>query len=821
MLNILPSYSYWLLKLLGQGIGPMPEQYPDNALASGNGFSIVFFLLFLLFSILGVGVYLYVDKLKKEDRELKTKSGALLEVRVPSTNEWETGVAERMFANLYGIGGIGKGLSKYVTVRNCISFEIVGLPGEIRFYIYTPKKFIDLVEKQVLGAYQDADISVVEEYNIFAKDCKVAYASLELTDAEYYPLKTAEDFKGDPLANILSVVSKMGTNEGMVVQIVVAPAGSDWQKRGSKFVRSVEANNADPEKKKIKVSQEQLQGISKKTSKIGFLTSIRIVASAPEKEIAEMHVENAVGAFEQFSNPGINDFKKKDVSKSSQEEFMMNVIYRRMPLRVKTVLNVEELATMYHFPSKEIRLPYIHWLLSKVAPVSNAVSQDTASKDTIWIGENVYRSNRRKVCFERDDRRRHTYVLGQTGSGKSRLMLRMIIQDIYNGDGACFIDPHGETAELILDRIPPERAEDVIYFNMGDDERPFGLNILEFYDEQHKHRIVNSFIDMLIKMFDPNNQGFVGAVYQQSVRNAMLTAMSKPGSTLIEVVRMLTDEKWVMEEWLPYIKDDLVRRYWTDQVAKTDQKTKSESLGYFVSKFDKFVTNLSIRNVLGQSKSSFDLRKIMDEGKILIVNLSKGRIGDENMRLMGLLLIQKILAAALSRGDIAESQRKDFFLYVDEFQNFTTDEFQTILSEARKYRLNLTVGNQYIGQMTEEIKNAVFGNVGTLLIGRTGVDDAQFLGHHFEPTFDANDIVGQPNFNFYVKLLCHGEYYSPFSMETAEYPFDPKGSFSMAQYPKLRPIIENMSRMRYGRDVNIVSEEISRRGDFKRSDGDE
>lgn len=814
--EILPNYSELFLKLLLQGIGPSP--FPDDSVATGGGVSFVgiaFFFFFLLLCALAVGAYFYAQSLKKEDRDSKTKSGVLLEVRVPSTNEWEIGVAERMFSNLYGIGGLGKGLKKYVTVNNCISFEIVGLPGEIRFYVYTPKKFVDLVEKQILGAYQDADISVVKEYNIFAENCEVAYTSLELTDAEYYPLKVAQDFEGDPLGNVLSAVGKMGENEGMLIQVVVAPAGSDWQKRGSKFVSNVEANNADPEKKKMKVSQEQLQAIGKKTSKIGFYTSIRIVASAPEKEIAEMHVDNVVGAFEQFSNPGINDFKKKDAGKFSQEEFMHDVLYRRMPLKTKTVLNIEELAAIYHFPSKQITLPYINWLRSKVAPVSNWVSQDVASKDTIWIGENVYRGSRRKICFQRDDRRRHTYVLGQTGSGKSRLMLRMMVQDIYNGDGCCFIDPHGETVELLLERIPPERAEDVIYFNLGDFERPFGFNFLEFYNEQHKHIIVNSFIDMLIAMFDPHNQGYVGANYQQAVRNAMLTAMSKEGSTLIEVVRMLTDEKWVMEEWLPYVKDDVVRRYWTDQVAKTDQKTKSETMGYFVSKFDKFVTNLTIRNVLGQSKSSFDPRKIMDEGKILLVNLSKGAIGDENMRLMGLLLIQKILGAALSRADIPESERKDFFLYVDEFQNFTTKEFQTILSEARKYKLSLTVGNQYITQMTDEIKDAIFGNVGTLIIGRTGSDDAQFLESQFEPTFSAHDIVGLPNHTFYVKLLCGGEYPSPFSMEAAVYPFWPTSQFKMAEFPKLKPIIKNMSRMKYGKDADIVAEEIVQRGDFR------
>ncbi len=264
--EILPNYSELFLKLLIQGIGPSP--FPDDSVPTSTGIPfglIALIFLFLLVCALAVGAYFYAQFLKKEDRDTKTKSGVLLEVRVPSTNEWEIGIAERMFSNLYGIGGLGKGLKKYVTVNNCVSFEIVGLPGEIRFYVYTPKKFVDLVEKQILGAYQDADISVVKEYNIFAENCKVAYTSLELTDAEYYPLKMAEDFEGDPLGNLLSAVGKMGENEGMLIQVVVAPAGSDWQKRGSKFVRSVEANNADPEKKKMQVSQEQLQAIGKKT----------------------------------------------------------------------------------------------------------------------------------------------------------------------------------------------------------------------------------------------------------------------------------------------------------------------------------------------------------------------------------------------------------------------------------------------------------------------------------------------------------------------------------------------------------------------------
>ncbi len=773
-------------------------------------------IFFLIFSFV-LGIYVFVIYLKKRDREEKTKEGVVLEVKVPSVNEWEIGVAERMFANLHSISGLGKGVGKYLTVNNSVSFEIVGLPGEVRFFVYTPKKYVSLVEEQILGAYQDANIDVVEEYNIFADNCSVAFTTLELSSAEYYSIKVAEDFEGDPLGGVLSAFSKIGEKEGLLLQVVVSPADDGWKKKGEKFVNSVESNNQDPEKKKINVPQEKLQSISKKTSKVGFNTSIRVVSSAPTKEVAHMHLENVVGAFEQFSNPGLNSFKKKEVPKYLEEEFMYNVVYRRMPLKCKTVLNVEELAAVFHFPNKDIRVPNINWLLAKDAPVANWVSSEVNSKDTIWVGDNIFRGSRRKVCFKKEDRLRHTYILGQTGTGKSWLEARMVVQDIYNGDGVALIDPHGSLAEQVLESIPPERSEDVIYFNVADEKRPFGLNILDFYSEQHKHMIVNSFIDLLIAMFDPHNQGYVGANYQQSIRNAMLTAMSRKGSTLIEVVRMLTDERWVMEEWLQYVEDPLVKRYWTDQVAKTDQKLKSEQMGYFVSKFDKFVTNLTMRNILGQSESSFDCRKVMDEGKILIVNLSKGMIGDENMRLIGLLLVQKFVAAALSRQDIPEDERRPFFLYVDEFQNFTTNEFQSILSEARKYKLGLTVANQYIAQMPEEMRNAIFGNVGSLFIGRTGAEDAEYLAQQFEPVFNSTDIVNQSNIHYYVKLLCDGKYPPPFSLDPSFHPFG-GSEFVLPAYPDLAKTIKEMSSSRYGRDVNVVKEEIDRRSNLSPSD---
>jgi len=808
-----------------QLIGPVPKEVPEIETGSNVEYPkdtyndlynqptrsipygwIIFFILLIGSLVAG---FLYIQKkLKKKDRDEKAMDGVLMEVRVPRNNEVELGVAEKMFANLYGIGGKGEGLAEKFSVNNSVSFEVVGLPGEIRFFVHCPRKLADLVEKQILGSYQDADVAIVKQYNIFAPKSEIAYAKLGLDEDSYCPIRVAENFTGDPMANVLSTLSKMSEDEGALVQIVVTPTDSSWQKNGEKFVQKVESNNADPEKKRINVSQEKLQAISKKVSKPGLMAEIRIVTSAPDEAIAKMHLDNIIGAFDQYSNPGINKLKKKKIPKNAEKKFIYDVIYRRTPEDEKTVLNLEELAALYHFPNKDISTPNINWLLSKELIASNEISSDINSKDTIWIGNNYFRGKKKAICFRRDDRRRHSYILGQTGTGKSWLMVRMILQDIHNGDGVCFIDPHGQAAEMILERIPADRAEEVIYFDAGDFERPFGINIMEYYNEQHKHQIVNSFIALLIRLFDPHNQGYAGPAFQQAVRNSMLTAMSKKDSTLIEVVRILQDEDWVMSHWLPLIQDELVRRYWTDQVAKTDKKTKSEALTYFISKFDKFTTNLAIRNIIGQSQSSFDFREVMDSGKILIVNLSKGRLGEENMSFLGLLLVQKMLAAALSREDIDEKERKDFFFYADEFQNFATEEFNSILSEARKYRLNLTLAHQYIGQLPEDIKNAVFGNVGSLFIFRCSAEDAEFLETQFESYISSMDIVNQGMGHAYTKLLNNGIYPSPFSLNTLYGPQYPESGFDLPVNKEVANIVKEISRRKYGRDLNVVNDDI-------------
>lgn len=794
-------------------VTPISNTSSNSSTIDFGLFSFLFF--FLLIIIVGIAgfTYWYSRERKKEDYKKKSKDGVFLLVRVPRGNDYEIGLAEKMFSNLHSIGTEKKGWKGWFSSAYSISFEIVAIPGEISFYIYTPKKLKNLIEQQVIGSYQSVDIREVEEVSIFHEDGFVGATELTLSEKTFYPIKTYESFKGDPLANILSVMEKLGHNEGCMVQVVIGAASSKWQKDGRKFLNSVESNNSDPEKKRIQLSSEQSQGISSKISKNGFHTSIRLIACSSKQEYADMLVDNMVSAFDQFSNPGVNEFKKVDDKKLWKDDFIDAVIYRRLKMnRSKTsILNVQELSTIMHMPNKETIIPNINWLLARDLPAASWISSDTESKDTIWIGDNVYRGTRKRICFQREDRRRHCFILGQTGSGKSMLMLRMLYQDIMNGDGVCYIDPHGTDAQKLLGAIPPERVEDVIYFNAADFERPIGFNIIEFENEQDKHMIINRFLDLLKKLYDPHNQGIVGPILERAFRNAMLTGMSEKGTTLVEILRIMTDEDWVKSKWLPLIEDDLVRRYWTDQIAKTSDYHKSETLGYLSSKFDRFVTNLALRHIIGQAYSSFNIRKSMDEGKIIIVNLAKGLVGEMNAQFLGILLIPKILSAALSREDIPESQRRDFFLYVDEFQNFATPEFVSILSEARKYRLNLTLGTQFIAQIQEDIRNAVFGNVGSMLIARTGPDDSKLLESHFAPTLTATDLSNQPNIHYYAKMLTGGRHPDAFSLNTGFGPKFPEVGFDLPYNQEIADLVVQISRLRYGRDVNLVRAEIDSR----------
>ena len=768
---------------------------------TGLGLSI---LLVITAAVFG---YIFVIWFRNRNRRRESLDSTLLQVTLPRDNEIKIDAAEQFFSSFAGLRKGGK--LSFLKIQPHLTFEIVGLPQDIRFYVNTPNKYKDMVEKQINGSYPDAEIKIVEEnqaregyvigneYNIFSKEGKVAFTSLKLKSSNYLPIKAYKDLPVDPMSSITSVLAKMTEGEGAAIQFLVIPADSGWKNQGRRYVSKIKKAEANPETAKYSADPKELEAIENKISKAGFNVVVRIIVSSSTSEAAEAHLNNMVSAFEQFK--GANSFTKN--KHRLKGLFVDDFVYRYQPMWDQTsVLSSDELATVFHFPNKSVTTPHIFWLNSKRAPAPSQIPTEG-----LYLGKSTYRGLSKPVYMGLDDRRRHMYVVGKTGVGKSEFLKDMILQDIKEGKGVCFIDPH-DTIDKLLPLIPPERAEDVILFDPSDIDRPMGLNMLEAQTEEQKHYVVSSIVGLMYKLYDPNKTGIIGPRFEHAIRNAMLTVMSEPGNTFVEVVRVLTDSAFV-EELLPKVQDPIVRRYWTDQIAQTSDFHKSEVLDYIVSKFGRFVTNRMMRNIIGQSKSAFNFREVMDQGKILLVSLSKGKIGEENSSFLGLILVPKILVAAMSRQDIPEEQRRDFFLYVDEFQNFATPDFAQILSEARKYRLNLIVANQFIGQMDEEVKNAIFGNVGTLVSFRVGVTDANYLQHEFQPVFTEQDLINVDRFNAYIKTQVNGEPVLPFSMDLTRDMSQERAQ----ENPRVAELIKELSRLKYGIDFSTVDYEIAQR----------
>ena len=732
--------------------------------------------------------------IRNKDREERSLDFVLLSVAVPRDNEIKIDAAEQMFASLYSI--YKGGSFSFLKPQDHFSFEIVALPEQIKFYVSCPRSLQDLVEKQIHGAYPGAEVAQVEEYNIFSEDGKLAYGALALKSSNYYPIKTYKELATDPLASITSALAKMRPGEGAAIQIMAIPAGGKWKAAGKRYVSKTKQEELKGEGKHVP-DPKKMEAIENNISKPGFEVIVRIVVSAKTDQDAKIHLDNIKSTFAQFSSE-YNGFTSAAIR--FKKQFLVDFVYRYQPLFGKlSILNSEELASVFHLPNKTVETPGIFWVNAKRAP---APAQIPSSG--LHLGKSVYRGTTKEVYISEDDRRRHFYIIGKTGTGKTELLKYLVMQDIHAGNGVAFVDPHGDAAEDILNQIPPERAEDVIYFNPADTERPMGMNMLEAQTEQEKHFVATYIIGLMYKLYDPHKTGIIGPRFEHAIRNAMLTVMSEPGATFVEVVRVLTDARYV-QELLPKVDDPVVRRYWTDQIAQTADFHKSEVLDYIVSKFGRFVTNRMMRNIVGQSQSAFNLREIMDNKKILVVNLSKGKIGEENSNFLGLVLVPKILVAAMSRQDVPEDQRPDFFLYVDEFQNFATETFADILAEARKFRLNLIVANQFIGQIEEEVKNAVFGNVGTIISFRIGVTDANYMQHEFTPVFNETDLINIERFQAYVKTIVRNEPVPPFSLDTT------RDLSQVERDPRIAEMIKQLSRLRYGRDVNVVDAEIVHR----------
>ncbi len=755
-------------------------------------------------TLLGVTIVgfwmLFVLWIRNRNREQVSLDFVLLEIAVPKDNEVKVDAVEQMFASLFSLkkGGFWQ---KFEPQQH-LSLEIVGRKEDIRFYISCHKKNVELVEKLVSGTYPGTHVRQVEEYNIFYKDTKVEFAELALKGESFKPIKSFKELPVDSLSAITSAMAKFGDNEAAAIQIIVSPADSAWSKAGLNYVAKLKKEESDPEKAKFKMNPQDMEAIMNKCAKVGFLTSIRVISVAPTAEQAKANLSNLKGTFSQFAS-NQNSFSGNKIW--FKQSFMLDFIYRYQNMwGLNAVLSVDELATVWHLPNKTIEASHIHWLTAKTAPASGAFPESG-----LWLGKSIDRGQERNIFMGETDRMKHLYIIGRTGTGKTELLKSMIIQDMRAGNGLCFMEPHGDGIEELLELVPPERAEDVILFDPSDKERPVGLNLLEVANYDEMHIVASSIINLMYKLYDPHRTGMVGPRFEHAIRNAMLTLATVPGATFVEVNRALTDQKYV-QEILPNVKDPIVKRYWTDQIAQTSDFHKSETLDYIASKFGRFVTNEMIRNIIGQSKSALNFRTAMDEGKIVFLKLAKGLLGEEDSNFLGNVLVPKILAAALSRQELPKEQRRPFYLYVDEFQNFATPDFAQMLSEVRKYGIGLVLANQFVSQIDEQVRDAIFGNCGTLMTYRVGVQDAAILAKEFEGVFNETDLANIPAQNIYVKTIVNGTPTRPFSMNVGR---DLKSEKAQGS-AEISRMVKELSRLKYGRDVEEVREEIEHRSNL-------
>ncbi|MCA9329451.1 type IV secretion system DNA-binding domain-containing protein, partial [Candidatus Saccharibacteria bacterium] len=692
---------------------------------------------------------------------------------------------------------------------------------------------IDVVKQAVISAYPSAQLEEVAEHNIFSPVGRLAGTiggELTLKEKAAYPIATYQEIKRDAMQSLLNAMSTLEKEDGAGIQILLRPANPSWRKdaqaeaskkrKGTKDKKGLDnlfwwskqlvvavvkppedksGSGETGDKKDISgLDQSVIDSIEDKTRHPGHEVLIRVVASSNISQRAQAILNNIVAAFSLYDAPGKNGFKytaSKDI-----ESFVTAFILRFFPPENnQNILNSIELATLFHFPDqKNIPTSQLERQASKQVDAPRNIPDEG-----LLLGYNLFRGAKKPIRLTLADRQRHMYVVGQTGTGKSTFLENLALQDMLAGNGFAFVDPHGDTVEKLLAMVPKERTEDVIYFNPGDMEFPMGLNLFEFDTPEQKDFLVQEAINMLYKLYDPQHQGIIGPRYEHWFRQAALTLMSDPaGSTFIDIPKVFTDNNYAKQK-LKYVTDHTVLDFWNKEMAQTSDYHKSEVLGWFVSKFSAFLSNEMMRNIIGQTKSSFDLRDIMDNKKILLVNLSKGRTGEMNSKLLGMIFVMKFQAAAMSRTNIPESERQDFCLYVDEFQNFSTDSFATIMSEARKYRLNLVVANQFTTQLTEEIRDAVFGNMGTIVSFRIGQNDVDAMSRYFQPLFDGDDLLRVPNYNAVVRTLIGGVPTQPFSMAGLPPLGNPNANLGDA--------LRQLSSAKYGRPRAQVDKDISER----------
>lgn len=798
-------------------------------------------------------IFLVIWLIKKHREKVKINLSfnyALLLIEIPKYIQIQTSSTEPRLKIIEELTNFENFLNVISQIKKPTVFEIA-LPHvgeEIFFFIAVPRKYTEFVQKAIKGFWPGAEVTVYKtDYNVFNPEGFSIGSYVILKNHNYLPIKTYQQISQaniDPLDAFLSAFDKLSrVGEGLSYQIILNPLPPSYNKaiyerikelrKGKKLKEVLEGESwgelfknalktlfspeslketfeplttspsSQIEQKKKKeemepkpIEETSIKILESKASKPLFQVNIRLIASAPDEFSVEKIISNIESAFNQFINPPFNEFKIIRPKRSALKKLLYEFSFRIFNPKQSSILNTEEITSIFHFPTSYNKNPIIHWLKSRNAP-----PPPNLPREGIILGKNVYQGEETIIRIKRDDRRRHMYIIGQTGTGKTTLLKNMIEQDIKNGDGVCFLDPHGDVAQEVLSLIPKERFDDVIYFYPGYTARPIGFNILEYNKKrpEDKTRIINMIIEIIGKLYNLELTG--GPMFEQYLRNSLLLLMDNPdwGYTLLDVSRVLVDEEF-REDLISKCTNYPVVEFWVKQATLARRELALEEMvTWITSKLNPFITNDFIRPIIAQSKSTINFEDIINNKKIFIANLSKGLLGETSCYLLGMLLITKILIAAYGRSEIPESERKDFYLYVDEFQNFAFDSVAGILSEARKFRLSMIFAHQYIKQLPEKIYNAVFGNVGTLITFRIGVEDAEFLEKAFMPVFSKIDLVNIPNYNVYLRLMIDGYISQPFSMQTLP---PNKGDFN-----QISKLVE-YSALKYGRPIEEINKEL-------------
>jgi len=771
-------------------------------------------------------------QIRKKMAWFKSLNFTTLRILVPKNNEKTPLSAEQMFAAMHGIFQKGQLFQDY------FSFEIASREKYIQFYVYVPVHLKDFLEGQIYSQYPTAEIAEVDDYvlesyeNITAGKLKLTGTELKLNNLDVYPIKTFQNFEVDPLAGITGVLSKVDKEEEIWIQVLIKPVSDAWQSKSISHIQGMksgttnregvvvsifnhflrflggifstiisgvtpEAAQAEASKEEAKLSgtqEEGLKGVETKATKLGFETKIRILCLAPLEPTARAKLTSTVAAFKQFNLLNLNGFQIGKIETNLQfYEF-----YRwRAFLDPGYILNIEELASVYHLPNVSVETPNIVWAGSKKGePPSNLpIEENVPSEELTILARTDFRHLTPQFGIKTADRRYHMYAIGKTGTGKSTLLENMIIDDIREGKGLAVVDPHGDLIQHLMDFVPEERIKDVILFNPADRLYPIGFNVLENVDPDLKSIVASGVVGIFKKIFGES----WGPRLEYILRNTILALLDYPNATMLGITKILVDQDFrnrVVEK----IQDPVIKGFFIDEYEKYDQKFRTEAIAPIQNKVGQFLSSTTIRNIVGQPRSTINMEEIMNEGKILFMNLSIGEIGEDSSALLGAMMITKIQLAAMRRVIIAEERRRDFYLYVDEFQNFATESFATILSEARKYRLNLIMTNQYIAQVPEEVMSAVLGNIGTLVCFRVGSPDAAVLKQEFVPVFEEVDLVNLDNYHIYIKMCVDGVTSAAFSASTL--PPD-------VMKNQNREIVIQHSREQYSKRREYVEEKIA------------